>query len=274
MTFLSLKKKPIQKVTFLKTTQDPEIASKKTSIVDILCEDENGSTYIVEMQVAGVSGFEKGALYYASKTYSSQANIGDQYDNLKEVIFLAVADYVVFPEKKEYKSDHVILDKKTYDHDLKDFSFTFIELPKFTKTIEEISTPQEKWCYFFKYAEETSPEDLERLIGKDVIMRKVYHELDRFYWKENELFAYEREEKANNDYLSSMKKSFTDGKAEGKAEGIAKGIAQGISKERAQAEKEKILTIKELARNLRKQGVSTSIIHVTTGLSEEEIESL
>ena len=42
----------IQEVTFLKTIQDPEIAAGKTSIVDILCKDEKGNSYIVEMQVA------------------------------------------------------------------------------------------------------------------------------------------------------------------------------------------------------------------------------
>ncbi|HCC24662.1 MAG TPA: transposase, partial [Holosporales bacterium] len=51
----------IQDVTFLKTIQDPETASKKTSIVDILCKDENDNRYIVEMQVAKEKGFEKRA---------------------------------------------------------------------------------------------------------------------------------------------------------------------------------------------------------------------
>ncbi len=40
---------PIQSVTFLKTIQDPETIVKKTSIVDILCKDEKGNQYIVEM---------------------------------------------------------------------------------------------------------------------------------------------------------------------------------------------------------------------------------
>jgi len=56
-------------VTFLKTVQDPETAAKKTSVVDILCKDENGNQYIVEMQVAKKKGFEKRAQYYASKAY-------------------------------------------------------------------------------------------------------------------------------------------------------------------------------------------------------------
>lgn len=43
--------KQIVDVTFLKTAQDPETAVKKTSIVDILCKDEVGNCYTVEMQV-------------------------------------------------------------------------------------------------------------------------------------------------------------------------------------------------------------------------------
>ena len=49
----------IVEVNFLKTIQDPETAAKKTSIVDILCKDQNGNIYIVEMQVAKEKGFEK-----------------------------------------------------------------------------------------------------------------------------------------------------------------------------------------------------------------------
>src|ERR1700719_4841679 len=104
---------PIQEVIFLKTVLDPETALKKTSIVDILCKDEKGNQYIVEMQVAKEKGFEKRAQYYASKAYISQANKGGEYHDLKEVIFLAISDFVMFPQKTAYKSDHVILDKES-----------------------------------------------------------------------------------------------------------------------------------------------------------------
>ena len=50
-------------LTFLETTQDPEIASKKTSIVDVLCTDDLGRKHIVEMQVAKTEGFVKRAQY-------------------------------------------------------------------------------------------------------------------------------------------------------------------------------------------------------------------
>ena len=139
----------IEQVSFLKTNQDPEIASQKQSILDVLCTDPTGRQYIVEMQVVQTTGFEKRAQYYAAKAYSRQLNEGEKYRELKEVIFLAITDFVMFPDKEEYKSDHVVLDKKTYEHDLKDFYFVFLELPKFKKGINELHTMIEKWAYFF-----------------------------------------------------------------------------------------------------------------------------
>lgn len=40
----------IQEVEFLSTIMDPEIASDKQSIVDVLCRGSSGNRYIIEMQ--------------------------------------------------------------------------------------------------------------------------------------------------------------------------------------------------------------------------------
>ena len=62
--------------------------------------------YIVEMQVANQKGFEKRAQYYAAKAYISQMNKGDKlYKNLKEVIFLAIVDFKMFPESATVSRD-------------------------------------------------------------------------------------------------------------------------------------------------------------------------
>ena len=65
----------IRKITLLNTNQPPEIAVYKVSAVDVLCEDSTGVQYIVEMQVSGVTGFEKRAQYYAAKAYCSQIKL-------------------------------------------------------------------------------------------------------------------------------------------------------------------------------------------------------
>jgi len=87
----------------------------------------------------------------------------------------------LFPNKAHYKSDHVILDKVTYEHDLKDFYFNFIELPKFHKSKEELSSIEEKWCYFFKHTHETTEAELQKIIGDDNIIHRVYTALDQFH---------------------------------------------------------------------------------------------
>lgn len=184
----------IEDVEFLSPIQDPEIAAKKQSIVDVLCKDGKGVSYIIEMQVAPVKGFEKRAQYYAAKAYAGQLNRGDnRYGKLKEVIFIAIADCVLFSDKEEYKSDHVILDKNSYEHDLKDFYFTFIELPKYKKAKgSKLDNSLEQWCRFFKYADETTEEELALIIGSDAVIKQAYEAINQFNWTESELMAYER----------------------------------------------------------------------------------
>jgi len=241
----------IKDVTLLNPMQHPEIASKKQSIVDVLCEDANGIKYIVEMQVAKVAGFEKRAQYYAAKAYASQPARGDTYDHLKEVIFLAITEYVMFPNKSEYKSDHVLLDQKTYERDLKDFSFTFIELPKFKKTdIKELKTYEEKWCYFFKHANEA--ENVEELLkNSGEVIQKAYHELEVHNWTNEELNAYEDAEKTARDNRSREVFVKEEGREEGRAE-------------------EKV----GIAKNMLKKGMSVSDISSITGLSIVEIRKI
>lgn len=246
---------PIREVTFLKTIQDPEIAAKKTSIVDILCCDEKGNRYIVEMQVAKEKGFEKRAIYYASKAYVSQMVECGQYEDLKEVIFLAITDFIMFPKKKDYKSEHVILDKETHEHHLKDFSFTFFELPKFHKNMNELANVVEKWMYFFKHAEETSEKDLPKIIGHDEIIERAYEELNRFSWSEAEFNTYEQEKKREWDHIAVMDQKFD--------EGMEKGIEKGRHEEKI-----------ETAKALLLQDIDIEVIVKTTQLSKEEINKL
>ena len=290
----------IQEVTFLSPIQEPEIAAKKQSMVDVLCKDENGVQIIIEMQVSPQEGFEKRAQYYAAKAYSRQLNKGKiegcRYQDLKAVIFIAIIDNIIFKDKIFYKSDHVILDKESYAHDLQDFSFTFIELPKFKITdIALLTNIVEKWCFFFKNADQTSEADLRKLIGPDVVIERAYEELNQFNWTEQELLTYEKEIKrvmdnqAAEDYLTNVAraqgleegkaKGLEEGKVVGKAEGKAEGIRIGEAKgrEEGKAEGLKLGAVKgkiEIAKAMLIEGDAIPKISRITGLSTKEIEKL
>ena len=269
----------IRDVVFLKPVQDPEVAAKKQSIVDVLCKDEKGVQYIVEMQVARFEGFAKRAQYYAAKAYTGQMNNGDTYHNLKQVIFLAITDFVMFPQKKGYKSDHVILDKESAEQDLKDFSFTFLELPKFNKELDALDSMVEKWIYFFKHASHSTPEEIELLTGTDTVIQKAYKVLDQHYWTDEEMRTYEQERKSQLDAQAMLNFAKKEGLEIGKELGkeLGKEIGKEIGREEGKEigrEEGKEKAMKEVAAKLLAQGLSLETIVQVTGLSSKEVGSL
>jgi predicted transposase/invertase (TIGR01784 family) len=224
-----------------------------------MCSDEFGNSYIVEMQIADGDDFIKRAEYYAAKAYSSQLNIGEKYHTLKEIICLAITNFVMFPYKKEYKSDHVILDKLTNEHNLKDFSFTFLELAKFNKTKEELSSIIDKWAYFFKHANETSEQDLKFITSNDLIIERAFEELNQFSWSKEEILTYEAVIKRDRDHMAIMDKQNRLVKVAGIAEGIEKG----------EQNKAKAIAIAML-----KEGLDIPLISKFTNISIKDIKEL
>jgi len=253
----------IETVSFLKPSQDPDVAFAKQSIVDVLCTDQQGRQYIVEMQVARTEAFVKRAQYYAAKAYVSQINKSEAYHNLKEIIFLAITDFVMFEHKPEYKSDHVILDKNSHEQDLKDFYFCFLELPKFKKKISELTTIVEKWAYFFKHASDTKEADLQKIIGNDQVIGQAYEALNQFSWKPEDLLGYEQELKRERDAQSILTVKIKDAIQNATHKAKAEGIAEGRKEEKI-----------EIAKALLKQRLNLKQIAKVIGLSMQEIKSL
>jgi predicted transposase/invertase (TIGR01784 family) len=242
---------PIEDVTFLKTDQNPEIAALRVSSVDILCQDLEGNKFIVEMQVAHEPGFAKRAQYYAAKTYIQQREKGTDYQDLKEVTFLAILDYALFPSKEDYLSHHHMLDTQTYERTLKDFSFSFLELSKFNKTKEHLVTMTEKWAYFFKEAPQTKEEDLDLIIGSDLIIKRAYEELNRYAWSPEALRTYD-----SIDMKQSADKAIHEG-------AFLRGLEEGIEK-----------GIEKVAKNMLSKGNTPETIASVTGLSMQKIKNL
>jgi predicted transposase/invertase (TIGR01784 family) len=256
----------ITEVAFLKTIQDPDIAAYRQSIVDVLCKDQNGVQLIVEMQISKHKGFEKRAQLYAAKAYSQQVIKEDEnhkklavYAKLKGVVFLAIADFIMFPDKAAWQSTHRLLDTQTYENDLKDFYFIFMELEKFNRTIEQLESIQQKWAYFFKHAHQSTLAEMEHLIGKDIIMKRAFEAIDQASWSEEELRTYEQLTKTMLDNLAVEQQKIEDAEARGKAEGKAEG------------ENKKAM---EIAKNLLSQNIDINIISAATGLTHEQINNL
>jgi predicted transposase/invertase (TIGR01784 family) len=179
-------KRQITWVEILNPYQVPIVLGAKSTILDIKAKDKAENEYIVEMQVTERTGFAKRIVFYSSKSYSSQLNIGEDYNKLKPTIFIGILNFE-FLEGENYLSRHLILDVETQEHKLKDLDFNFIELPKFNKKEAELETLVEKWVYFIKNAENLTviPPNID-----DEGLKAAYTEADRHTWKKVDLEAY------------------------------------------------------------------------------------
>jgi len=249
-------KNRVESVEFLGTVWGSEILYEKENIVDIFCRDSQGQRFIVEMQLAKDKSFDNRALYYSSRAYSRQAKKSYKYTDLKCVFFIAVSNNQLFSNDIECVSRHGITEYKTHRNTLPGMQFVFIELPKFKKDkVEELENIVDCWCYFFKHAEETTNEDLKKIVEESPIMSRAYEELEEFSWSEGQLIAYE-------ESILKLRKE----------EAIVEQKLDDATNTGIQIGQEKVKI--EIARNLLKSKVSIDIISQSTGLSIHEVKAL
>ena len=238
----------IKKVELLPKDQAPLIKETKASILDVKCTDERNIQYIVEMQNKKVPGFVKRTQFYVSHSYVTQLPSGSEYFSLKPVVFLVLANHNLFPDKEKAISYHKTLDVETLEHDLKDLSYVFIELPKFNKKEEESETIQDKWLFFFKNWRATK--EVPTKVGEQELI-EAYRSMEEYNWNPEERDAYVKANIALTDEFDARQKEREEGREEG--------------------EKNKSL---EIARTLLKQELAVKQISEATGLSEKELKQL
>ena len=130
----------------------PKLEGMKDTYVDVKAKLANQKTVIIEMQVLPVEGFEKRVLYNMVKQYSNQLDKGDRYHLLNPVIALTFTNFVMFKEFDKYQSAFELLEKETCTQYNGDIELVFVELPKFTKTLDQLVDIKEKWIYFIQNA--------------------------------------------------------------------------------------------------------------------------
>lgn len=200
--------KPIKEVTFIHpVSAPPAVAARRLSIVEALCQDEDGCQYIIQLliETADLFYFHERAAYYAYNAYIAPFKRGEKYPNLTKVIFLVFCDLPIASKGSHYKMPHITIgdkpitiDDKTYKYDLNMFSFTFIDLVKFakerTKKVHNL-TFEEKIYYLFCRDTVISDEALALLTSGTEAIEKAFGEVDRLKWSKEALEEYNALEK-------------------------------------------------------------------------------
>ena len=267
-------------VTFLKVETDTEIITLRQSIVDVLCKTVDGRHFIVEMQRASDTGFIQRAVEYAARVYLNQRTIEKKskndrggYSKMRPVIFLAIMEKTLFPEKEGYLSHHQFRDIVTGEQDIKEMSFSFLELSKFHKHFEELNTDIDQWAYYFKKAKHISPEKLDKILSQGTIFGEAYKVLEKSAYSETQLLEYTRYELKEEEIETRI--------SDAKIEGEKIGIEKGRTEERAKAEIEKAelkakadAEKREMARGMLSAGLNLEQVAVISGLSLDELKDL
>ena len=148
--------------------------------------------------------------------------------------------------------------------------FIYIELPKFTKTIDELQNHFEQWLFVLKHLPdlEYQPSSLQ-----DNVFKQLFDTAQITNLSPEDRQAYENSLKYYRDMVgvveTARREGIKKGLQKGIQQGIEQGIQQGIQQGIEQGRRSERLTI---AQAMKAAGNSDELIVQVTGLSLEDLE--
>lgn len=254
----------INELSFKQTAQLPDSKIERRAIYDIFCETETGTKFIVEMQKAKLDFFKDRAVFYTTFPIRAQAERGDWNFELKPVYCIAILDFEFDKDykkspQKDYLSNvqlknqycEVFYDKLTY---------IFLEMPRFQKTENELSSRLDKWLYFLKNLENF--DHIPSILNEPVFIES-FRKAEIAGFNQTERDLYEESLKIYRDIQGVIDTAYHDGEKTGLEKGRTAGKAEGKAEEKL-----------EVGKSCIRAGLPNEMIHHITGLSAEEIEKI
>ena len=209
------------------------ISGLKTTYFDVKAQLNNGENVLIEMQAFNVPAFGKRILYNTAKMYVNQLKLGEVYPELRAAIGVAVTDFIMFNEHNKVISQFTLKEDElqvNYQHS--PLKLVFVELPKFNKTLEELTTITDKWLYFLRKAPDLEVVPESMLIVPEI--EKAFAIADRVNLSLEEVDDLEKREQFERERIGAIEL----GKAQGLAEGIQ--IGEQIGEQRGEQRGEQI----------------------------------
>ncbi|MCI5223332.1 MAG: Rpn family recombination-promoting nuclease/putative transposase [Candidatus Electrothrix sp. AR4] len=238
----------ITDLSIVDSYQPPLLKGMKDSYIAVKAVLSNQVKVIFEIQVLNVEGFEQRVLYNAAKLYSTRLKKAQKYETMETIIALTITDFEMFPEFANVISYWNLDERESLLKYSDDVELIFVELPKFTRSVEGLTTITDKWIYFLKHAAEL--DSIPKSFTEPYLL-EAFDLANTAMLSEEELEDYFK----RRDFIC-LQKGILE-KAE--KDGLAKGIEQG-----------KI----EAALNMLHDNLSVAKISKYVGLEKEVIEQL
>ena len=243
----------VKDLTYLDKEIQPEVVEQRTVIFDLLCEDVDGSKFILEMQNCPQRYFFNRGFYYLCRMVSRQGKTGRDWQyGLLPVYGIYLLNFSL-PEFHNWRTDVILADEatgKTFGEvKLKQIYLSF---DLFNLTQEECKTPLENWIYILK---NMNLFDMSPFKEKEDAFRRLLDVANLSAMTDHERAVYEENLKIYRDWRATLIYAVEEAEE--------KGLKEGKAEEQCL-----------IAANLKKQGIDSKTIAQCTGLSVEEIDEL
>jgi predicted transposase/invertase (TIGR01784 family) len=239
----------ITDVRFLDKEQVRENAESRTLIYDVYCETDTGERIIVEMQNNFSVNYKKRSIYYLSRAISTQGGPGINWQfDISAVYCISLLNFTMDAISKKFRTDVALMDMDSKELFSWDERLIYLQLPYFTKPLEQCETNFEKWIYILNHMEVL--EKLPKFLQSDVFKRLA---------EVTDVDSLSKEERREYDLALKHYRDTRSVLAYSEQKGIDIG------------ERRKAISI---AKKLKAKGYDIPDIADTTGLSVEEIEKL
>jgi predicted transposase/invertase (TIGR01784 family) len=274
-------------------TFTPETIGKKSTTFDVRAVLQGGARVNVEVQIRNEHNMDRRSLYHWGREFVKSINAGDVYRKLPDVIAVNIVDFDFPPVQRYHSCFHLREDLERDVILTNSLEIHFINMVKYRKVFglrrgkKVISgdtlcgEPLVRWLAWLN--KNSSPELIAEVKKMDSTIVAAADKLEELLANEDAVRFYEMrftalcdETSARNyaietGFKKGMRKGVKEGRVAGRVEGLAKGLAKGLAEG---IEKGMERSTLEIARNLKKMGLSVSQIADGTGLSPEAIEKL
>ena len=270
----------IKDVKYLNSENVGDVYTERKAIFDVYCENENGEKFIVEMQNAYQTFFKDRSLFYSTFPIREQAPKSSYWNFcLKKVYVVALLNYKMSDEAFDCSDTiHTIalMDTKTNKVFNAKLMFKYVEVGRFDKNEEELTSLSDKWMYVLK--------NLSRLDNRPTALRekiftKLFEAASVARFTTTELREYEDSLKAYRDIKNCVDTARAEGKEEGREEGRAEGReegrAEGREEGRAEGREEgRAEGLAMVAKMMYAKGMDIDDIASMTGMAIDKVKAL
>jgi len=237
----------IKEVKFTRNELTALTKESRGGLCDLVCEDELGNSFIVEMQLGYYKNFMPRLQFYAFHRFNKLVEKGEYFfTNLSKIYCIGFLSKSIFPTSEQFY--HYITLKNQVGEELNDqITYIIVEIDKFDKAESEIVTDLEKLIFIMKNLGKVIEEaDLPSFHSEDW-MKQALTKLDKSKMDHDQRLLFEMALARHGSMMEMLQEAEKKGKKE-----------------------EKI----EFAKKLQAKGFDNATISELTGLSIEEIENL